>query len=209
MRVLSLQGDLVDSYNPALKEHRCAVYFLVFNRHCCMYRAVKRALERQAARVPGQGKADLPPIKEWRRFDAWTRSRNCFSARPAQGAAPAYGRQQEPQDGHWQPCTAGPRVRGTLKYRSHTRRTLAPSWRCRGAFSCGAACDCSSSTSRDAHSGLSLKALGSMSLAKQLEALFSGPLCAGAEAHLRPGVSVLRAPGADRLTRCATCFFVR
>ena len=54
MRVLSSQGDLVDSYDPALK---C---FLAFDGHCYMYRAVKRVLERQAARValPGQGEAD-------------------------------------------------------------------------------------------------------------------------------------------------------
>ena len=50
MRVLSSQGDLVDSYDPALKEHR-TVCFLAFDGHCYMYRAVKRVLERQAARV--------------------------------------------------------------------------------------------------------------------------------------------------------------
>ena len=38
MRVLSSQGDLVDSYNPALKEHR-TVCFLAFDGHCYMYRA--------------------------------------------------------------------------------------------------------------------------------------------------------------------------
>ena len=47
-RVLSSQGDLVDSYDPALKEHR-AVCFLAFDGHCYMYRAVKRVLERQAS----------------------------------------------------------------------------------------------------------------------------------------------------------------
>ena len=51
MRVLSLQGNLVDSYDPALKEHR-TVCFLAFDGHCYMYRAVKRVLERQAARWP-------------------------------------------------------------------------------------------------------------------------------------------------------------
>ena len=40
MRVLSLQGDLVDSYDPALKEHR-TVCFLAFDGRCYMYRAVK------------------------------------------------------------------------------------------------------------------------------------------------------------------------
>ena len=71
MRVLSSQGDLVDSYDPALKEHR-TVRFLAFDGHCYMYRAVKRVLERQAARVlyRGEARQTLPPIQEWRRFDA-------------------------------------------------------------------------------------------------------------------------------------------
>ena len=71
MRVLSSQGDLVDSYDPALKEHR-TVCFLAFDGHCYMYRAVKRVLERQAARVlyRGEARQTLPPIQEWRRFDA-------------------------------------------------------------------------------------------------------------------------------------------
>ena len=49
MRVLSWQGDLVDSYDPALKEHR-TVCFLAFDGRCYMYRAVKRVL--------GRGEAD-------------------------------------------------------------------------------------------------------------------------------------------------------
>ena len=71
MRVLSSQGDLVDSYDPALKERR-TVCFLAFDGHCYMYRAVKRVLERQAARVlyRGEARQTLPPIGEWRRFDA-------------------------------------------------------------------------------------------------------------------------------------------
>ena len=71
MRVLSSQGDLVDSYDPALKERR-TVCFLAFDGHCYMYRAVKRVLERQAARVLYQGEArqTLPHIQEWKRFDA-------------------------------------------------------------------------------------------------------------------------------------------
>ena len=71
MRVLSSQGDLVDSYDPALKEHR-TVCFLAFDGHCYMYRAVKRVLERQAARVLyiNEATQTLPPIGEWRRFDA-------------------------------------------------------------------------------------------------------------------------------------------
>ena len=70
MRVLSSQGDLVDSYDPALKEHR-TVCFLAFDGRCYMYRAVKRVLER-AARVlyRGEARQTLPPIQEWRRFDA-------------------------------------------------------------------------------------------------------------------------------------------
>ena len=71
MRVLSSQGDLVDSYDPALKEHR-TVRFLAVDGHCYMYRAVKRVLERQAARVlyRGEARQTLPPIQERRRFDA-------------------------------------------------------------------------------------------------------------------------------------------
>ena len=54
----------------ALKEHR-AVCFLAFDGHCYMYRAVRRVLER-AARVlyRGEARQTLPPIQEWRRFDA-------------------------------------------------------------------------------------------------------------------------------------------
>ena len=70
MRVLSSQGDLVDSYDPALKEHR-TVCFLAFDGHCYMYRAVKRVLERQARVLyRGEARQTLPPIQEWRRFDA-------------------------------------------------------------------------------------------------------------------------------------------
>ena len=63
MRVLSSQGDLVDSYNPAPKER--TVCFLAFDGHCYMYRAVKRVLEQQAARVlyRGEARQTLPPIK--------------------------------------------------------------------------------------------------------------------------------------------------
>ena len=54
-----LAGDLVDSYDPALKEHR-TVCFLAFDGHCY------RVLERQAARVLYRGEARqiLPPIQE-------------------------------------------------------------------------------------------------------------------------------------------------
>ena len=44
--------------------------FLAFDGHCYMYRAVKRVLERQAARVLYRGEARQTPIGEWRRFDA-------------------------------------------------------------------------------------------------------------------------------------------
>ena len=82
MRVLSSQGDLVDSYDPALKEHR-TVCFLAFDGHCYMYRAVKRVLERQAARVlyRGEARQTLPPIQEWRRFDAADMQPGCSGAR--------------------------------------------------------------------------------------------------------------------------------
>ena len=76
MRALSSQSNLVDNYNPALKEHR-TVCFLAFG-HYYMYRAVKRVLERQAARVlyRDEARQTLPPIQEWR---------------------PAHGRQQSPK----------------------------------------------------------------------------------------------------------------
>ena len=70
MRFLSLQGDVVDSYDPALKRHR-TVCFLCFNGHCYMYRCVKRVLERDAWRTlyRGEARQELPPIVEWKRFD--------------------------------------------------------------------------------------------------------------------------------------------
>ena len=82
MRVLSSQGDLVDSYDPALKEHR-TVCFLAFDGHCYMYRAVKRVLERQAARVLYRGKArqTLPPSKSGGASTPRTCSRGCSGAR--------------------------------------------------------------------------------------------------------------------------------
>ena len=70
MRVLSSQGDLVDSYDPALKEHR-TVCFLAFDGRCYMCRAVKRVLERPARVLyRGEARQTLPPTQEWRRFDA-------------------------------------------------------------------------------------------------------------------------------------------
>ena len=70
MRFLSSQGDVVDSYDPALKGHR-TVCFLCFNGHCYMYRCVKRVLERDAWRTlyRGEARQELPPIVEWKRFD--------------------------------------------------------------------------------------------------------------------------------------------
>ena len=105
MRVLSSQGDLVDSYDPALKKLR-TVCFLAFDGHCYMYRAVKRVLERQAARVlyRGEARQTLPPIQEWRRFDAADVQPGAVLVRgPAGGTAPAHGRRREPQGGHQQP----------------------------------------------------------------------------------------------------------
>ena len=100
MRVLSSQGDLVDSYDPALKEHR-SVCFLAFDGHCYMYRAVKRVLERQAA-----GARRGRPCRPSKSGGAST-PRTCSGAvlvrGPAGGAAPAHGRRQEPQGGHQQP----------------------------------------------------------------------------------------------------------
>ena len=103
MRVLSSQGDLVDSYDPALKEHR-TVCFLAFDGHCYMYRAVKRVLER-AARVlyRGEARQTLPPIQEWRRFDAADVQPGLFWCEDLREAAPAHGRRREPQGGHQQP----------------------------------------------------------------------------------------------------------
>ena len=45
---------------------------VAFDGRCYMYRAVKRVLERQAARVlyRGEARQTLPPMQEWRRFDA-------------------------------------------------------------------------------------------------------------------------------------------
>ena len=96
MRVLSLQGDLVDSYDPALKEHR-TVCFLAFDGHCYMCRAVKRLYR-------GEARQTLPPIQEWRRFDAADVQPGLFWCEDlAGGAAPAHGRRREPQGGHQQP----------------------------------------------------------------------------------------------------------
>ena len=114
MRVLSSQGDLVDSYDPALKEHR-TVCFLAFDGHCYMYRAVKRVLERQAARVlyRGEARQTLPPIQER------TCSRGCSGARTCgrRGASswpPARAHQQpgavlraQAEAGHQDPRAAG------------------------------------------------------------------------------------------------------
>ena len=84
MRVLSSQGNLVDSYDPALKEHR-TVCFLAFDGHCYMYRAVKRAGAAGGARaLPGRGEADPaahPRVEALRRRRAAgaVRARTCRS----------------------------------------------------------------------------------------------------------------------------------
>ena len=82
--------------DPALKEHR-TVCFLAFDGHCYMYRAVKRVLERQAARVlyRGEARQTLPPIQEWRRFDAADVQPGLCGRRGASS--------REPQGGHQQP----------------------------------------------------------------------------------------------------------
>ena len=81
-----------------------AVCFLAFDGHCYMYRAVKRALERQAPRVlyRGEARQTLPPIQEWRRFDAADVQPGLFWCEDLR-AAPAHGRRREPQGGHQQP----------------------------------------------------------------------------------------------------------
>ena len=82
MRVLSSQGDLVDSYDPALKERR-TVCFLAFDGHCYMYRAVKRVLERQATRVARRGRPCRPSRRRGRAAGA------VLVRGPAGGAAAA------------------------------------------------------------------------------------------------------------------------
>ena len=76
--------------------------FLAFDGHCYMYRAVKRVLERQAARVlyRGEARQTLPPIQEWRRFDRGRAAGAVLVRGPARGA---HGRRREPQGGHQQP----------------------------------------------------------------------------------------------------------
>ena len=97
MRVLSSQGDLVDSYDPALKKHR-TVCFLAFDGRCYMCRAVKQVLERQAAGVlyRGEARQTLPPIGEGARTCARRRRLMARGARhwgrvpgPAAGQAGA------------------------------------------------------------------------------------------------------------------------
>ena len=72
MRVLSSQGDLVDSYDPALKEHR-TVCFLAFDGALLHVQGREAGVgEAGGARVlyRGEARQTLPPIQEWRRFDA-------------------------------------------------------------------------------------------------------------------------------------------
>ena len=97
--VLSSQGDLVDSYDPALKEHR-TVCFLAFDGHCYMYRAVKRVLERQAARVLYRGEARQ--IQEWRRFDAADVQPGLFWCEDLEARRQLMDGRREPR-GHQQP----------------------------------------------------------------------------------------------------------
>ena len=79
MRVLSSQGILVDSYDPALKEHR-TVCFLAFDGHCYMYRAVKQVLEH--ARGARRGRPCRPSKSEGA-LTPRTCSRGCSGARTA------------------------------------------------------------------------------------------------------------------------------
>ena len=140
MRVLSSQGDLVDSYDPALKEHR-TVCFLAFDGHCYMCRAVKRVLERQAARVlyRGEARQTLPPIQEWRRFDAadvqpglfW-----CEELREARRQLMAVG--ESPKVAISSPAQycglrlrRGTRIRGARRSTRSTGASAWPAWRTR------------------------------------------------------------------------------
>ena len=62
-----------EAHGAVLQRRVVAVHQVALRaQHCYMYRAVKRVLERQAAHVLYRGKArqTLPPIQEWRRFDA-------------------------------------------------------------------------------------------------------------------------------------------
>ena len=69
--------------------------FLAFDGHCYMYRAVKRVLERQAARVLYRGAArqTLPPIGD---LTPWRAAGPVLVRGPARGEALAYGRRREP-----------------------------------------------------------------------------------------------------------------
>ena len=87
MRVLSSQGDLVDSYDPALKEHRTV--------------GLRRALLHVQGREEGAGEAGgaraLPG-----RGEADPAARPRVEALRRRGRA-AHGRRREPQGGHQQP----------------------------------------------------------------------------------------------------------
>ena len=91
MRVLSSQGDLVDSYDPALKEHR-TVCFLAFDGHCYMYRAVKRVLRRACSTGARRGRP-CRPSKSGGASTPRTCSRGCSGARTSarQGGSSAVG----------------------------------------------------------------------------------------------------------------------
>ena len=136
MRVLSSQGDLVDSYDPALKEHR-TVCFLAFDGHCYMYRAVKRVLERQAARVLYEARQTLPPI----RVEALRRRGRAAGAvlvrGPARGEAAAHGRRREPARCPAQYCGLrlgrGTRIRELPEEHEVLRRWCERSTRSAGA----------------------------------------------------------------------------
>ena len=80
MRVLSSQGDLVDSYGPALKEHR-AVCFLAFDGHCYMYRAVKWGSGRRACSTGARRGRPCRPSKSGGALTPRTCSRGCSGAR--------------------------------------------------------------------------------------------------------------------------------
>ena len=96
MRVLSSQGDLVDSYDPALKEQRALLHV--------QGREEGAGAAGGARALPGRGEADPaahPRVEALRRRG---RAAGAVLVRgPAGGAAPAHGCRREPQDGHQQP----------------------------------------------------------------------------------------------------------
>ena len=129
MRALSAQGDLVGSYDTALKEHR-TVCFLAFDGYMC--KAVKRALERPARAVQGQGGR---PFRASESGGASTPGR-------AAGAALVKERRQRMAVGRWPSAArrstraqaeAGTRIRELPEEHEVLRRGRSTAWPGRAA----------------------------------------------------------------------------